>query len=44
MKVKTTAAVAPWSNGICECHNVRNDTNFDWETALAWEISAKNIL
>ena len=36
MKVKTTAAEAPWSNSICERHNaimtdiilkVRNDTN-----------------
>ena len=45
MKVTTTAAEAPWSNGICERHNaiitdiilkVENDTNCDWETALAW--------
>ena len=51
MKVKTTVAEAPWSNGICERHSaiitniilkVRNDTNCDWETALALAISAKN--
>ena len=51
MKVTTTAPEAPWSNGICERHNaiitdiilkVKNDTNCDWETALAWAISAKN--
>ena len=51
MKVKTTAAEAPWTNGICERHNaiitdiilkVRNYTNCDWEAALAWAISAKN--
>ena len=52
MKVKTAAAEAPWSNGICERHNViitdiilkvKNDTNCDWETALAWLMSAKNF-
>ena len=51
MKVTTTAAEAPWSNGICERYNaiitdiilkVKNDTNCGWETALAWAISAKN--
>ena len=51
IKVKTTAAEAPWSNRICERHNaiityiilkVKNDTNCDWETALAWAISAKD--
>ena len=51
MKIKATAAEAPWSNGICERHNaiitdiilkVRNDTECGWETALAWAISAKN--
>ena len=51
MKIKATAAEAPWSNGICERHNaiitdiilkVRNDTKCEWETALAWAISAKN--
>ena len=52
MKVKTAAAEAPWSNGICEHHNViitdiilkvKNDINCDWETALAWLMSAKNF-
>ena len=51
MKIKATAAEAPWSNGICERHNaiitdiilkVRNDTKCDWETVLAWAVSAKN--
>ena len=50
MKVKTTAAEAPWSNGICERLNaiitdiilkVSNDINCDWETALAWTIGVK---
>ena len=48
MKVKTTAEEVPWSNGNSECHNamiilkVRNDSNCDSETALAWAISARN--
>ena len=51
MKVKTIAAEAAWSNGICEHDNaiitdiilkVRNYTNCDWETALAWGIIARN--
>ena len=50
IKIKTTAAESPWSNGICEHHNaiitetlkVKQDSNCDWETALAWALSAKN--
>ena len=45
IKIKTTAAESPWSNGICERHNtiitetllkVKEDSKCDWETALAW--------
>ena len=41
----TTAAYAPWSNGICERHNmtlteiikkVKSERNVNYETALAW--------
>ena len=48
MKVKTIAAEAAWSNGVCEHDNaiitdiilkVRNYTNCDWETALDWGIN-----
>lgn len=53
IKVMTTPAFAPWCNGICERHNailsdilhkVRKDTDCDWETGLAWSVSAKNSL
>ena len=53
IKIKTTAAESPWSNGICERHNaiitetllkVKEDSKCDWETALAWALSAKNSL
>ena len=53
IKIKTTPAESPWSNGICEPHNaiitemllkVKNDCQCDWETALAWAFSAKNCL
>lgn len=49
----TTAAYAPWSNGICERHNmtlteiikkVKSDRNVDYETALAWALMAKNTM
>ena len=49
----TTAAESPWSNGICERHNAvlteavtktMVDTKCDFETALAWALSAKNSL
>ena len=51
--VMTTPAYSPWCNGICERHNailsdillkVRKDTECDWETGLAWAVSAKNSL
>ena len=50
IKVVTTPAEAPWSNGICEWHNhiltetplkIKEDVNCNWETALAWAINAK---
>ena len=53
IKIKTTPAESPWSNGICERHNaiitemllkVKNNCQCDWETALAWGCSAKNCL
>ena len=51
IKVSTTPAESPWSNGICERHNailtdiilkVKQDINCSWETALAWALNAKN--
>ena len=53
IKIKTIAAEFPWSNGICEHHKaiitetllkVKEDSNCNWETALAWALSAKNSL
>lgn len=53
ISVVTTPAYSPWCNGICERHNyilsdillkVRKDTGCDWETGLAWALSAKNSL
>ena len=53
IKISTTPSYSPWSNGLCERHNqtltntilkVKEDTKCDWETALAWAISAKNAL
>ena len=35
MKVKTTAAEAPWSNGSCECHNaIITDIISKWDMIL----------
>ena len=53
IKVSTTAAESPWSNGVCERLNgvignlvekIIDDTNCDLETALAWAVSARNAL
>ena len=53
IKVETTPAEAPWSNGICERHNytltetllkIKEDVDCSWEIALAWAINAKNSL
>ena len=53
MKIKTTAAESPWSNGLIERHNgiigesvtkTIEDVGCNLEIALAWAISAKNSL
>ena len=53
IKTKTTAAESPFSNGMCERHNlvvfetmkkVLESEHCDPKTALAWGISAKNAL
>ena len=53
IKTKTTAAESPFSNGMCERHNlvvfetmqkVMESEHCDPKTALAWGISAKNAL
>ena len=53
IKVKTTAAYAPWSNGIVERHNgqigeavnkVIAETGVSLEVALAWSVAAKNSI
>ena len=50
--VKTTAAEAPWSNGLCERHNevlskmmikTRTDTKCSTELALLWAVHAKTL-
>ena len=49
----TTPAYSPGSNGVCERHNqtlttillkIKDDVKCDYETALAWALSAKNSL
>ena len=53
IKIKTTAAEAPWSNGLVERHNlilsemldkVLEETKCEFDLALAWRINAKNSL
>ena len=53
IEVKTTAAEAPWSNGITERHNALIGSMIDklidsqhcsLEMALAWSVNAKNSL
>ena len=53
MKISTTPSYSPWSNGLCEHHNqtltnillkIKEDVKCDWDTALAWAVSAKNSL
>ena len=53
IKVKTTAAYAPWSNGLVERHNgligesvnkVIAETGVSVEIALAWCVAAKNSI
>ena len=49
----TTAAYAPWSNRVCERHNltltemvkkIKEDNQCDYEVALSWALMAKNML
>ena len=53
IKVMTSAAYSPWSNGIVERHNavienmilkIVDDSKCSVQTALVWAISAKNAL
>lgn len=53
IKIKTTAAESPWSNGLVERHNgiigenvtkIMNDVKCDLSVALSWAVSAKNSL
>ena len=53
IKVLTTSAESPWSNGVCERLNailgasvdkIIYETNCDPHTALAWAVSARNAL
>jgi len=53
VKVMTTAAESPWSNGVCERLNavlgssvrkIQEDTKCSTEVALAWAVSARNAL
>lgn len=53
IRVLTTAAESPWSNGLVERHNatlaetlrkVMAENKTDLETALAWTVNAKNSL
>ena len=53
IRILTTAAYSPWSNGLVERHNatlsemlhkVMAEQNTSIETALAWSIQAKNSL
>ena len=53
IEMLTTAAYAPWSNGVCERHNmtlteiikkVKADMECDYETALSLALMSKNML
>ena len=53
IKIMTTAAESPWSNGVCERLNgvlgtlvskVYDDAQCDIQVALAWAVSARNAL
>ena len=52
IEIQTTLAYGPWSNGVCERHNktlttillkIKDDVKCDYETALAWALSAKKL-
>lgn len=53
VKIMTTSAESPWSNGVCERLNgvigdmvrkIMADNGCDLEVALAWAVSARNAL
>ena len=53
IEILSTAAYSPWSNGICERHNltlsetvekIKADRNCSWDTALCWALMAKNSM
>ena len=53
IKVPGMASFSPWSNSTCERHNhlttimllkICDDVKCSYDTALAWDISAKNSL
>lgn len=53
IKIMTTSAESPWSNGVCERQNavlgdivrkIMDDNGCDLEVALAWAVSARNTL
>ena len=53
MKILTTAAESPWSNGVCERLNgilgervakILSESKCDLDLALAWAVSAQNAL
>lgn len=53
IEILATAAYAPWSNGVCERHNltlaetvkkVKIDMKCSWEIALHWALMAKNCM
>lgn len=53
IKIMTTSAESPWSNGVCERQNavignivrkIMDDSGCDLEMALAWAVSARNTL
>ena len=53
IRILTTSAESPWSNGVCErlnavigsnCDKIIYDSSSDLETTLAWAIAARNAL
>ena len=53
IKVITTPSYSPWSNGLCKQHNqfltnmlrkICDDVKCNYDVALAWVASAKNVL
>ena len=53
IKIQTTPSYSPWSNEVCERQNqtltsmllkFKGSEKCDYDTALAWAVSAKNSL